>query len=148
MACSRTRRDKQCAALLLVDLDSFKAINDNLGHAAGDHCPREVANRMLTQLQPTDTVARIGGDELLIVLDRISDAAQVSSIAGQIIDAVARPIEFGDRQFSTSASVGIAIYPDHAPLEELLRQRADAAMYVAKRSGKNQFEFAGLVPTS
>jgi diguanylate cyclase (GGDEF)-like protein len=142
MACRRAQRANSRAALLLVDLDGFKAVNDSFGHDAGDHCLREVARRMSACLRDSDTTARIGGDEFLVILDAVDDFKQVSATAHRLIKDIAPPIEFGDHLFAVSASIGISVFPDHGTDGEALRQHADAAMYVAKRAGKNRFHFA------
>ena len=142
MACSRAQRANARAGLLLIDLDGFKSINDRFGHDAGDYCLREIANRMTASLRASDTTARIGGDEFLVILDTVAEFEQVSATARRLIENISRPMDFGGRQFSVGASIGIALYPDHATQANELRQRADAAMYAAKLAGKGRHEFA------
>ena len=144
MACIRAKRANSRAALFAIDLDGFKDINDTFGHEAGNHCLCEVARRLSACLRNTDTTARIGGDEFLVILDGVYEFEQVSTAAKQLIKEIALPMDFGGDQFAGSASIGIAIFPDHGTETDQLRQRADAAMYIAKRAGKNNFQFAAL----
>lgn len=146
MACIRAKRAKNRAAILAIDLDGFKAINDTFGHEAGNHCLCEVARRLSVGLRITDTAARIGGDEFLVILDTVTEFEQVSTATQRLIEEIALPIDFGDDRFAVSASIGIAIFPDHGTELDQLRHCADDAMYSAKRAGKNHFQFASPVP--
>ena len=145
MSCHRARRAKGRAVVMLVDLDGFKQVNDNFGHDAGDHCLREVASRLREQLHPTDTVARIGGDEFLIVLDTVTCVDNVSETADRLLACITPMMDYQDSQLIVSASIGIAIYPDHGNVVDTLRQKADAAMYAAKQSGKNRFKYSDAI---
>jgi diguanylate cyclase (GGDEF)-like protein len=142
IACVRARRAKSRAALLIIDLDGFKAINDTFGHEAGDRCLCEVAKRLSARLRATDTAARIGGDEFLVILDAVTDLEQVSTAAQRLIEEIALPMAFDDHRFAVSASIGIALFPDHGTESGQLRDCADGAMYIAKCAGKNHFQFA------
>ncbi|MGE5287366.1 MAG: putative bifunctional diguanylate cyclase/phosphodiesterase [Micromonosporaceae bacterium] len=118
--------------LLLLDLDRFKEVNDTLGHPVGDRLLRIVAHRLVHTVRPGDVVARLGGDEFAVLLPAVRDAAAAREVAARLRAALAEPIRMDAMDFDIEASVGIALYPDHAPDFELLLQRADVAMYMAK----------------
>jgi diguanylate cyclase (GGDEF)-like protein/PAS domain S-box-containing protein len=128
------------AALLFVDLDHFKDINDTLGHGAGDELLIELTQRLRGQIRPRDILGRLGGDEFVIVL-RDCDADGASRIASSITEALALPLQLGERQVTISASMGISIYPDNATDIDTLIQQADAAMYKAKQAGRSTHRF-------
>ncbi|QPF73082.1 EAL domain-containing protein [Roseateles sp. DAIF2] len=125
-------------ALLFVDLDGFKPVNDSLGHAAGDLVLKEVARRLLALVRDSDTVARLGGDEFVLLLEDVVDVAACAALAHRLVLALAQPILIDDKPQHVSASVGIAVYPEHGPAERLMGN-ADAAMYAAKRTGGNTY---------
>ena len=126
-------------ALLLIDLDHFKEINDTLGHLVGDVLLVEAARRISACTRESDTVARLGGDEFTVILSRVTDPTHVEVVAQKIIQRLAEPFQLGDSVVYVSASVGITVYPqDASEVEELLKS-ADQAMYVAKRQGRNRF---------
>lgn len=128
-------------AMLFLDLDRFKIINDTLGHDVGDGLLREVANRLQGCLRESDLVARISGDEFVVVLPEVEDRALVETVAGKIIDILSRPYVIAGRECEVTASVGISLYPDDGEDEETLMKHADTAMYRAKEAGKNVFRF-------
>ena len=128
------------AALLFVDLDHFKDINDTLGHGAGDELLIELTQRLRGKIRPNDILGRLGGDEFVIVL-RDCDADGASRIASSITEALASPLRLGERQVPISASMGISIYPDNATDIDTLMQQADAAMYKAKQAGRSTHRF-------
>jgi diguanylate cyclase (GGDEF)-like protein/PAS domain S-box-containing protein len=129
------------AGLLYIDLDGFKQVNDNLGHAAGDALLREAARRLLTCVRDSDTVARLGGDEFAMVLAQVHGVAGVQVVAQKVLQVLTEPFAVHEQRVTLSASVGIVFYPaDGATAEELLR-RADAAMYCAKEAGRNRYCF-------
>jgi diguanylate cyclase len=134
-ALAHARRRNARVALLFVDLDHFKEINDVHGHAVGDMIIRYVANRLKDAGRDVDTVCRHGGDEFLILLSEIVDTTSASRFAEKVTNALSEPIRIGDSTFAIAASIGISLYPDDGDDQELLIQRADAAMYVAKRNG-------------
>jgi diguanylate cyclase (GGDEF)-like protein/PAS domain S-box-containing protein len=135
-----TRAEGGQAAVLFVDLDDFKAINDAHGHAQCDQLLTEIARRLTSCLRAADTAARLGGDEFGVLVEGVADADGVAHTAARILDALARPIELADGPVSVSGSVGMAIStPQDRGVEELLR-RADLAMYEAKRNGKGRAE--------
>jgi diguanylate cyclase (GGDEF)-like protein len=139
MAMAR-REDKQIAVLFL-DLDGFKAINDSLGHAAGDELLRQVAARLQENLRESDTVSRFGGDEFTIVLPDVSDREGVAITAAKLIEAVARPYLINGHSAHVTTSLGISLYPTMADTSEKLITQSDIAMYHAKNHGKNHYEF-------
>ena len=135
-ALERARRHRNAGAVLMLDLDHFKPINDRLGHAAGDAILIEAAERLQACTRKTDTVARFGGDEFVILLDAISETTDVAAIAAAIRAAIERPFQVEGQTVRLGLSIGISRFPeDSCDLEDLIRY-ADAAMYVAKRSGR------------
>lgn len=140
------RAGKPGIALLFIDLDGFKEVNDTLGHEAGDHLLKEFAARLLGVVRKTDTVARLGGDEFVILLEHLADAASdVPAIADKILDMACAPFAYRDNICRVSASVGIGLF-DHQCTADQLLSRADDAMYVAKQSGKNRWAIYHLQP--
>ncbi|MGK2858482.1 MAG: putative bifunctional diguanylate cyclase/phosphodiesterase, partial [Thermoanaerobaculia bacterium] len=132
----REREGSSCA-LLFVDLDHFKRINDTLGHAAGDELLREVAARINSVLRLSDTLARFGGDEFVVLVPRVTSSDDALSVASKIIEAVRRPLRLSARELFVTASVGIAISPQDGGDAETLVKSADVAMYRAKERGRN-----------
>ncbi len=130
----------QHVALAFLDVDNFKDVNDTLGHSAGDELLVEFARRLRAQIQPGDMLGRLGGDEFVVVLPN-RDAAEASTVASRITEALLLPFRIGTRQVSMSASMGISIYPDNATDIDTLIQQADAAMYKAKRAGRSTYRF-------
>lgn len=135
---SRARREPCKLAVLFVDLDGFKPINDMLGHAVGDEVLKEAARRLRTTTRDSDTVARIGGDEFVLLAEDVSDVADCGSLANRVIQVLAQPLEVQGHQVTLSGSVGVALYPEHGDRMKLV-QNADAAMYTAKRAGGNTY---------
>ena len=132
-------RARLSLALLLIDLDQFKEINDTLGHLVGDLLLVEAARRISACTRESDTVARLGGDEFTVILSRVKDAKDVELVAQKIIERLGEPFQLGESVVYVSASIGITMYPqDATDVEELLKS-ADQAMYVAKRQGRNRF---------
>jgi diguanylate cyclase (GGDEF)-like protein/PAS domain S-box-containing protein len=136
----QAQRRSQQLAVIFLDLDGFKAINDNYGHAAGDHLLMAVATRMKQTLREGDTLARIGGDEFVAVLIDLTDADASIPMLKRLLEAAAEPVPFGEAVLQVSASLGVTFYPqtDEVEADQLLRQ-ADQAMYQAKLAGKNRF---------
>ena len=139
LAGARRRKDK--VALLFLDLDGFKTINDSLGHSVGDLVLQEVAERLKRFAREQDTVARVGGDEFLIVLTAVKDAADAAVAAERLMHAMTVELVIQGRSLSISCSIGIGIFPEHGTDGETLIKNADAAMYCAKESGCNSFRF-------
>lgn len=139
LACRRARRDTAKVALLFIDLDGFKAINDNYSHEAGDDVLKEVAKRLLDSVRANDTAARIGGDEFMVILENITDVQDSTLVAANIIRTLTQPIAIPGRSVTLGASIGIAIFPDHTEDVKAMRHLADHAMYRVKQSGKGSF---------
>jgi diguanylate cyclase (GGDEF)-like protein len=135
------RRDGNKCAVLFIDLDRFKVINDSLGHSAGDTLLIEVAKRLRSCVRESDVVARLGGDEFVVMLDQISDRDEVAGVARKILAALLLPIILAGHECRTTGSVGIAIFPENGSDSLTLTKNADIAMYLAKEEGKNDFRF-------
>lgn len=136
---ARAHREAQPLAVLFIDLDRFKTINDSLGHHAGDTVLRETARRLTLCLRENDTVARHGGDEFIVLLPE-SDGPAAAQVGRKILDAITVPIPFESHMLTVHASIGIALYPDNGEDAATLLRHADAAMYHAKDSGRNNFQ--------
>jgi diguanylate cyclase (GGDEF)-like protein len=140
-AIALARRHQTMAALVFLDLDNFKSINDSLGHPRGDELLRRVGERLTTGLRDSDTVCRQGGDEFLILLGDVRDSGDVAEIGAKLLGQLTAPLLLDGLEVSTSGSMGIAMYPDDgADFDELLK-KADIAMYVAKDAGRNALRF-------
>ena len=137
----QAQRKSQSAALLYLDLDKFKNINDSLGHVNGDKLLRQVAQRMRNCVRETDTISRLGGDEFAIVISNINNPKDAGNLAEHIIDAIAMPYIIQKRETFVTASIGIAMYPDDGKSKKELLTHADAAMYRAKESGRGRYMF-------
>ncbi|NRR29619.1 diguanylate cyclase [Oxalobacteraceae bacterium] len=131
-------RQQSKAAVMYLDLDGFKAINDTHGHACGDEILKQVAQRLVGNSRKDDTVARVGGDEFVIVLGSVSCLGDAQEPANKLIDVVSEPYQVGALTLHLSTSIGIALYPDDADHVNALIAAADGALYDAKRSGKNR----------
>ena len=132
-------RQEKSGAVLFVDVDGFKSINDNFGHQAGDDLLRQIADRLRNCLRKSDLVARVGGDEFVIHLDDIKSNHGAETVALNVIDNISRPFYCNGTGANVGASVGIAMYPQHGNTMETVMCKADEAMYAAKRSGKNVY---------
>jgi diguanylate cyclase (GGDEF)-like protein len=135
------RRGDRRFALLFIDLDRFKVINDSLGHDAGDMLLVEVASRLRGALRANDVVARLGGDEFVVVLEEASDRGDVERIAAVLLSALGGPMQLDGHECHTTASIGIAMFPENGNDAPTLTKNADRAMYLAKEDGKNGFRF-------
>jgi len=140
-AVSLARRNKFKLAVLFLDLDGFKKVNDTLGHEAGDLLLQGVSKRLKANIRGSDTVARVGGDEFIFILNEIGSDENAAFAANKIISALASPFELKGQQCHVGGSIGISIYPDAAASPETLIKLADNAMYLAKQSGKNNCKF-------
>jgi diguanylate cyclase (GGDEF)-like protein len=141
-------RNSACA-VFAIDLDGFKEINDLYGHERGDQVLREIAQRLGKMLRPQDTVARRGGDEFTMMVPDVQGRADVERIAVRLLQAIEQPVPVSaDKQAHLSASVGVALAPDHGRDLERLLQLADLAMYEAKLKGKNRYAFARMIGAS
>ena len=141
LALSYAKREKKMLAVMFIDLDLFKEINDLYGHETGDIVLKKVSRQLVSCVRESDTVARMGGDEFVILLPIIDDIEDVKLVASKIVEAVAQPIKVAKTHLHITCSIGIAIYPQHGKDEKLLVINADMAMYQAKNSGKNQAKF-------
>lgn len=139
LAIAHARRNKSMMAVMYLDLDGFKQINDTLGHDAGDRLLSLFADRMLASVRQEDTVARLGGDEFVIVLWELSCAEDVSKPASRVLRVMSQPYSFNDYNVSMTLSIGVSIYPTHGEEVEALMKSADLALYEAKRAGKNNY---------
>ncbi len=136
----RARRQGTCVALLFLDLDRFKDVNDSLGHATGDRILRIAAQRLQEVVGASQTVARIGGDEFTVVLEDVAHAGEADVVAQRVIDAFDAPLLLDERQeIVITPSIGISLYPDHAQVPTDLLKHADTAMYQAKAAGRHTF---------
>ena len=137
---SRARRSSKSLAVMFVDLDHFKTINDTLGHEAGDELLLEMAHRLRANVRDDDTVARLGGDEFTIILAELRHPEDAVSVAEKLIKAVVQPLSIAGTSIEVSASIGIALFPDDGSDAESLLRNADSAMYRAKESGRNTYQ--------
>ncbi|ALL68939.1 diguanylate cyclase/phosphodiesterase with PAS/PAC sensor [Paraburkholderia caribensis MBA4] len=140
-AISRAKRHSKCVALMMLDLDGFKEINDTHGHALGDEVLKTVAERLTRAVRESDTVARLGGDEFMLVLEDIWDTSNAIPIAKLLVERIGAPISIDGCDVHVTPSIGIGIYPEHGTESDRLCKCADQAMYEAKNAGKNQFRF-------
>lgn len=150
-AMARSKRLHQPIALMLLDLDRFKTVNDTFGHDMGDELLKAVSERLKTCVRETDTVARMGGDEFTIILEGASSQQNILVVATRIAESIGTPFEIKGQQISVGISIGVTIYPhDDHPIDELLKH-ADMAMYRAKQQGGNAFhlhEDSGAPPAN
>jgi diguanylate cyclase (GGDEF)-like protein len=139
---ARAQRHQQKLALILLDLDYFKEINDTLGHTAGDKLLQTVGERLMSLVRKSDTVARMGGDEFMLVLlfPGIREDGDAARIAQRILEAFRRPFVFDDHEIRITTSIGIAIYPDDGQDADTLIKNADIAMYRAKAQGRDNYQ--------
>ncbi len=135
------RRSKNAFALFYLDLDDFKPINDELGHDAGDATLKTIAQRLRASVRESDTVARVGGDEFILVIRDVPDRQTAESVAAKVIKSLSEPLMVANQARMVGTSLGISMYPEHGTNADLLVQHADAAMYSAKRLGKNRCVF-------
>jgi len=135
------QRSRLALALMFIDLDRFKEVNDTLGHNVGDQLLAEVAKRLSASVRKSDIVARLGGDEFTIILSQLTDASQVEIVAQNILRHLAEPFTLNNETTYVSASIGITLYPEDSEEVEQLLMNADQAMYVAKRKGRNRFSY-------
>jgi len=142
LAIAYARRSQCTMAVMYLDLDGFKQINDTLGHDAGDALLCEVANRLVGTVRQADTVARLGGDEFMIALPELSHADDASELGATVVEAISQPYRIQGHDVRMTASIGISVYPIHGEDVETLMKSADLALYEAKHSGKNDFRMS------
>ena len=140
-ALALSQRNRKQSAVMFVDLDRFKTINDSLGHAAGDALLKEVSQRLVNQLRIGDTICRVGGDEFVIVLPEVKRSSDLAQVAQKVIEQLSLPLTLDERELIVTASIGIAVYPDDGADAETLIRNADAAMYHAKELGRANYQF-------
>jgi len=140
-AIALAHRDETKVALLFIDLDRFKSINDGLGHAVGDDMLRLVAERLRVCVRQSDTVARFGGDEFVIILENVKDVPAVAALAGKVVRVLSEPFHLAGRELFIGASIGVTLYPEDSTDPNTLLRNADMAMYQAKEGGRSQFQF-------
>lgn len=138
-AISLAERNEKCISIMFMDLDDFKSVNDTMGHDGGDHLLKEVSNRLSKTIRKTDTLARFGGDEFVILLNNIDKHSDILNIADNIMGVFSRPFTIKGQEFFITSSCGIAIYPMDGEDSKTLVKNADMAMYEAKNTGKNQY---------
>lgn len=136
------QRQGRMAAVLFLDLDGFKAVNDTLGHKAGDQVLREVGQRLKASVRTSDTVARLGGDEFVVFLPEVDGREGAAAVAEKVVSALGLPYILGGVQPKVTTSIGIAFFPQHGGSMETLLQLADSALYRAKATGKNRYAIA------
>ncbi|HXX10060.1 MAG TPA: EAL domain-containing protein [Burkholderiales bacterium] len=141
VALTQAQRSGRLVAVLFIDLDRFKLINDSLGHAEGDELLKGVAGRLQSCVRRSDTLARLGGDEFTILLPDLSDPEDAALISQKVIDELRRPLTVGGQEVRATASIGIALYPNDGSEAESLVKHADIAMYHVKTAGKNAYAF-------
>jgi diguanylate cyclase (GGDEF)-like protein/PAS domain S-box-containing protein len=139
-ALSVAKRHGSGAAMLLLDLDGFKGVNDRLGHAAGDVLLQQVAQRLKGRIRDSDTVARLGGDEFAVVMPDIGDAEAAARVAADLLASLEPVFDLPQGQTQICASIGLALFPQHAQEVEALAKCADMAMYSAKHGGRNRVQ--------
>jgi len=142
VALAHARRSRRAVAVMFLDLDQFKLVNDTLGHTVGDGLLQAAAERLVHCVRADDTVARMGGDEFTILVSDLSDARSASMIAQKVMDSMSKPIMVDGHELFITTSIGISIFPDDGMDTETLLKNADRAMYRAKEAGRNNFQFA------
>jgi diguanylate cyclase (GGDEF)-like protein len=140
-ALARAQRDGTSVGVLFLDLDRFKIINDTLGHDAGDMVLRQIAGHLRSCVRETDTLARVGGDEFTVLVEQLPDTQYLGAIAEKLLTAMASPLAIGGNVYQLSGSIGIAMYPEDGADGASLLKNADIAMYGAKASGRNNYQF-------
>ncbi len=145
LACQRTSRESKQLAVLYLDVDDFKSINDALGHSAGDALLKQFGQRLKAQVRASDTVARVGGDEFVVLMEGFHSLDHLRSVAGKIIEAMHPPFDLADRSIHVTASIGVATSPPSMTWEEVLHA-ADSAMYEAKAAGSGRYVILGEEP--
>jgi len=144
MAIIHARRNKSAMAVVYLDLDGFKRINDTLGHGAGDALLKMVAVRLASTVREEDTVARLGGDEFMIVLWHVSGTDEAAKVASKVIKAMSQTYDVEGHTVRVTASAGVSIYPAHGEDADTLMKSADLALYEAKREGKNIYRISAV----
>jgi diguanylate cyclase (GGDEF)-like protein/PAS domain S-box-containing protein len=142
VALAHARRSGRMAAVMFLDLDQFKLVNDTLGHTVGDRLLQAIGARLVNCVRAEDTVARMGGDEFTILLADVADRRGATAVAQKVLEAVRHPVVVGDHELYVTTSIGIAVFPDDGEDAEMLLKNADRAMYHAKELGRDNFQYA------
>jgi PAS domain S-box/PAS domain S-box/diguanylate cyclase (GGDEF) domain len=142
IALAHAKRHRRSAAVMFLDLDQFKLVNDSLGHTVGDALLQEVARRLTLSIRADDTVARMGGDEFTVLLTDIKEMGSSAIVAQKLLEAISRPMLIEGHELYVTTSIGVALFPEDGSDAETLLKRADGAMYRAKEAGRNNFQFA------
>lgn len=140
-AIERAKRSELQVAIIFIDLDHFKTINDSLGHDVGDQLLISISNRLLHCVREDDTVARLGGDEFIIIIEQVQDIGNLDSLLKKIMKVTSQTVSINNHELSTSASIGVSIFPDDGKNAEQLMRNADAAMYHVKENGRHKYHF-------
>jgi len=140
-AIKSANRSHNLVAVLFIDLDHFKDINDSLGHQIGDEVLKEVSNRLKHQIRETDTIARLGGDEFTVIIDALHDTSTIIDIVNNLINSMNTPLIVDEHKLYSTISIGVALFPDDGSIPDVLLKNADAAMYKAKDEGRNTYRF-------
>jgi diguanylate cyclase (GGDEF)-like protein len=138
---SLSKRDKREIAIMFIDIDNFKIINDSMGHDVGDTILKEISKRLKNSIRESDTVARFGGDEFVVLIDNYKSVQDIIAVINKIQDSTKEPIELDEIEYKKSLSIGISIFPDDGEDPQSLFRNADIAMYKAKESGKDTYRF-------
>ena len=142
VALAHARRSRRAVAVMFLDLDQFKLVNDTLGHTVGDGLLQAAAERLVRCVRADDTVARMGGDEFTILLSELADTRAAATVAQKVLDTISQPIDVDGHELFVTTSIGISIFPDDGMDAETLLKNADRAMYRAKEAGRNNYQFA------
>jgi diguanylate cyclase (GGDEF)-like protein len=145
-ALARAARRRKSFAVLCVDLDGFKAVNDELGHDTGDDLLRVISTRLKSRIRHSDTLARMGGDEFMAIIEECSGGPAARAVALSLLSALQEPVMLADRQLKVSGSIGVAMYPADGSNASQLKRNADQAMYRAKSNGGSQISFWSTEP--
>lgn len=145
LAMAHAERTRESLAICFVDLDGFKQVNDRMGHDAGDALLREIAWRLKGSVRQSDTVARMGGDEFVLLLGEMKHPSDCKSFLDKLLAEVSQPVSIGSEQAYISASIGVSVYPEDGSTGEILMTLADRAMYAAKQAGKSRYHFHNIV---
>ena len=141
LALAHARCKKEALAVMFIDLDLFKHVNDTFGHDAGDQLLQGIASRLLDCVRESDTVSRLGGDEFTILLPEIGETENAAMLAEKIIEVIKQPLTVGSNKLSITASIGIAFFPNDGEDADTLLKNADIVMYRAKEKGRNNYQF-------
>jgi diguanylate cyclase (GGDEF)-like protein len=141
MALAHAQRSQSLLAVLFMDFDHFKLINDNLGHDIGDQVLKGVAARLKKCLRSQDTVARLGGDEFILLLSEFNSPLDAENLANKILQEIRKPLQIQEHKLNISLSIGVALFPRDGETSTVLLKHADEALYFAKNQGKNCFKF-------